>query len=83
VSVCNRIESFQQLGDAAERVIAKIKPKGDNTALGYSPKREPQKPETIDPETGEIQNGFGDSPCAELNALALSLHCKISGEIQT
>jgi hypothetical protein len=30
------------------------------------------KPERFDPETGEVQNGFGDNPCAELNAAALS-----------
>src|SRR5262249_21387035 len=40
--------------------------------LGYvaaAPKSKPD--ERFDPETGEIQNGFGDNPCAELNAAAL------------
>jgi hypothetical protein len=45
-------------------------------ALGYSPKRSaPEATETFDPETGEIigevENGFTDNPCAELNQLAL------------
>jgi hypothetical protein len=41
-------------------------------ALGYAPQQKPRVEEKFDPETGEIQNGFGDNPCAELNAAALS-----------
>ena len=44
-------------------------------ALGYTTSKpradENEKTPSFDPETGEIQNGFGDSPCAELNAAAL------------
>jgi hypothetical protein len=40
--------------------------------LGYVSGKSRAKPdERFDPETGEIQNGFGDSPCAELNAVAI------------
>jgi hypothetical protein len=36
-----------------------------------SPKRSPEPVEKIDPEADEIQIGFGDSPCGELNTVAL------------
>jgi hypothetical protein len=44
--------------------------------LGYTTtnpkdKLKRQRTERIDPETGEIENGFGDNLCAELNAIAL------------
>jgi hypothetical protein len=42
------------------------------SALGYAPqKSRPGVDEKLDPETGEIQNGFDDNPCAEVNAAAL------------
>jgi hypothetical protein len=41
-------------------------------SLGYvSGKSRPKTDEKFDPETGQIQNGFGDSPCIELNAVAI------------
>jgi hypothetical protein len=41
-------------------------------ALGYtSSKQAAPETETVYPETGEIQNGFDDSPCADLNQIAI------------
>jgi hypothetical protein len=40
-------------------------------ALGYTAKRTLEPVEKVDPETGEITNGFDDGPCAELNDVAI------------